>query len=64
LSSDLTAWKDLSRRFGGRFFCGLFMQNTNDGLRLEAPTIAAIGDRGLALDFDIYAPDNDPPDAL
>jgi hypothetical protein len=59
LSSDLTTWRDLSRRFEGRFFCGLFMENTNDGLRLEAPTIAAIGDRGLALDLDIYAPDDD-----
>ena len=62
LSSDLTTWKDLSRRFEGRLFCGLFMENTNDGLRLEAPTIAAIGDRGLALDLDIYAPDDDTAD--
>lgn len=57
LSSDFTTWRNISRRFEGRLFCGLFMENTNDGLRLEAPTIAAIGDRGLALDLDIYAPD-------
>jgi hypothetical protein len=60
LSSDLVAWKDLSNRFGGRFFCGLFMGTANDGLRLDAKTLAAIGDRGLALDLDIYAPDRDP----
>ncbi len=62
LSSDLTVWKALSQRFGGRFFCGVFMGEANDGLRLEARTLAAIGERGLALDLDIYAPGDDVPE--
>lgn len=57
LSKDLAAWNDLSQRFGGRLFCGLFMASTNDGVRLMPNTLRQIGDRGLKLDLDIYSAD-------
>jgi hypothetical protein len=54
LNDDLTAWRDLSARFGGRIFCGLFLDNWNEGLTLPASTLALLADRGLKLDLDIY----------
>ena len=59
LSGDLAVWKDLSRRFGGRFFCGVWLKEFNEGLLLKPETIAAMAARGLYLDLDIYAPDED-----
>lgn len=56
LTPDLTVWQGLADRFHARLFCGLFMEGTNEGLRLDAATLSAIAGRGLFLDFDIYAP--------
>jgi hypothetical protein len=59
LSDDLAVWNHLSRRFGGRFFCAVWMKDDNEGLLLEPQTIAAMASRGLYLDLDIYAPEED-----
>ncbi|MDP2259977.1 MAG: DUF4279 domain-containing protein [Caulobacter sp.] len=59
LNDDLAVWKDLSRRFGGRLFCGLFLATGNEGAVLEPETISAMGARGLRLDLDIYGPERD-----
>lgn len=58
-SNDVAAWQALSAKFSGRLFCGLFMQEGNEGLRLEPSTLAAIAERDLFLDLDIYGPDVD-----
>ena len=54
LTDDLAVWAGLSARYRGDLFCGLFMEDTNEGLELEPGTLAMIGNRGLRLGFDIY----------
>jgi hypothetical protein len=55
LSSDLAAWRELTRRFRGVIFCGLWMTSYNDGLQLSSEVLGALAERGLLLDLDIYA---------
>jgi hypothetical protein len=55
LSQDLDVWRDLSRRFGGRIFVGLFLSGLNEGIDIQPETLTAIGIRGLRLDLDIYS---------
>lgn len=57
LSKDFDSWKDLSSRFRGRLFCGLFLEEGNEGISLSPETMSMIAERGLLLDLDIYAPD-------
>lgn len=59
LSADLNVWTELSERFNADVFCGLFMASGNAGLTLNPRTIAAVGERGLMLNFDIYSGDID-----
>ena len=59
LTSDLETWRELSARYRGDIFCGLFLETGNDGGSLSPTTLAAIGLRGLELDLDIYAPLDD-----
>ena len=53
-TSDLAIWNELSRRYRGNLFCGLFLTEGNQGLDFEPETLTAIGARGLVLDLDIY----------
>lgn len=53
VSGDLTVWASLSR-FKPDLFCGIFMGSSNDGLPLPAKALLALGERGIALDLDIY----------
>jgi hypothetical protein len=39
------------------FFCGLFLDEMNEGISLSPDTLAAIGSRGLSSGLDIYGPD-------
>lgn len=54
LSSDLTVWRSLSARFGGRIFCGIFLDSSNEGFDLKPETLSRLSERGLLIDFDIY----------
>jgi len=54
LTPDLAVWRDLSARFAGSLFCGLFMETSNDGDELGPETLAMLGSRGLSLQLDIY----------
>jgi hypothetical protein len=54
LSNNLPAWRSYSKRFRGRVFCGLFLRVGNEGLTLQAETVARLGARGLVIDLDIY----------
>ncbi|CAM3964397.1 DUF4279 domain-containing protein [Tsukamurella ocularis] len=55
LPSDLAVWRDLRDRYSVRLFCGWFLQGGNEGLVLSPVTLSSLGDRGIALDLDIYA---------
>jgi hypothetical protein len=54
LTADLDRWQTLVSRYRGEIFCGLFLADSNEGLSIDAETVAAIAARGLAIDFDIY----------
>ena len=53
LTPDLGVWASLSR-YEPDLFCGIFMASSNDGLPLSAKALLALGERGIALDLDIY----------
>jgi len=53
-SDDIASWRAFSHRFAGRVFCGLFLNDSNEGVALRPETLARIGDRGLCLDLGIY----------
>ena len=55
MSDDLSVWLVLSRRYRADLFCGLFLENGNEGITLSTETIRAIADRGLELGLDIYS---------
>jgi Domain of unknown function (DUF4279) len=54
LSHDFNIWRDLSGRFAGRIFVGLFLTGLNEGIGIGSQTLTAIGIRGLDLELDIY----------
>lgn len=53
VTDDLSIWESLSR-YKPDLFCGIFMAGRNDGLPLSAKALLALGQRGIALDLDIY----------
>jgi hypothetical protein len=59
LTTDLAVWHDLSSRFQADVFCGLFLNEFNEGISLSPETLSAVGLRGLSLDMDIYGPDDE-----
>jgi Domain of unknown function (DUF4279) len=59
LSQDLKIWRSLAKRYKVDVFCGWFMKETNEGVDIKPETLAALGQRGIALALDIYAPDTD-----
>jgi hypothetical protein len=54
LTDDIEVWRDLTARYRGEVFAGLFMQASNEGIGLSADTLLALGTRGLSIDFDVY----------
>jgi hypothetical protein len=59
LTPDHDIWRDLSGRFAGGLFVGLFLGCSNEGLEIEPDIVNAIAARGLELGFDIYAPSDE-----
>ncbi len=53
LSGDMSVWVSLSC-YKPDLFCGIFMGSSNDGLPLSAKALLALGERGIALNLDIY----------
>jgi hypothetical protein len=56
ITENLSVWADLSQRFEIDLFCGLFMENSNEGLFLSPLTLSSLGQRGIELALDIYGP--------
>ncbi|MEG3148690.1 DUF4279 domain-containing protein [Sphingomonas sp. ZT3P38] len=54
LSNDLAVWMDLTKRFKADVFCGVFMEESNEGLSLSAKSMLDLGARRLSLGFDVY----------
>jgi hypothetical protein len=57
LTNDAAVWQSLTERFDVDLFCGLFLETTNRGVSLPAHLMTALGERGLRIGFDIYAPE-------
>jgi len=55
LTPDLTIWLSLSKKYKVEMFCGIFMQNENDGLCLSPNTLMELGSRNIELSLDIYS---------
>lgn len=58
LSSDCSIWLNLSERYAGNLFIGLFMGSSNAGFEISCNVVESIAQRGLALHFDIYDPED------
>ncbi|ESX16986.1 DUF4279 domain-containing protein [Mesorhizobium sp. LSJC264A00] len=54
LTSDLGIWADLVRRFKVDMFCGVWLDEENQGLGFTPGTLQMLGERGIKLDLDIY----------
>jgi hypothetical protein len=54
VSGDASVWQDLVSRFRVDLFCGLFVKEWNEGVSLSPAVLAALGSRGILIDFDIY----------
>ena len=54
LTDDMSIWQDLTSRFRAYVFCGLFMEEGNEGISLSNETLQRLAERGLTIDFDIY----------
>lgn len=57
LSQDLEVWRSLAKQYKVDVFCGWFMKESNEGEDIKPETLAALGQRSIALALDIYAPD-------
>ena len=57
LTTDLAVWRQLSLHYQIDMYCGLFMGHWNDGMSLSVDTMLALGQRGIALNLDIYQSD-------
>lgn len=54
-TDDLSKWQKVTSAFDADIFCGLFLEEENEGLVLAPTTLKKLGDRGLRLSLDIYA---------
>ena len=54
LPSGPAIWRELSEHYECDVFCGLFMQDGNEGTELSPQVMSMLGVRGLRLNLDIY----------
>lgn len=59
LTQDVQVWQLLSKRFRIDLFCGWFMNESNEGVSISPATLRSLGERGIELGLDIYAPDSE-----
>ncbi|GKX32472.1 MAG: hypothetical protein MnENMB40S_00900 [Rhizobiaceae bacterium MnEN-MB40S] len=55
-TQDLEVWTGLANECEVRVFCGLFLEEWNEGIRLSATSMKQLGERGIGLELDIYGP--------
>jgi hypothetical protein len=61
MTQDLNTWKALTTRYDANVFCGLFMDESNEGFSLHPKTLEALAARGLGIGFDVYDPTKADP---
>lgn len=57
LTQDIGVWKALSTKYRMDVFCGWFMSSSNEGVEIKPETLFLLGQRGITLGIDIYAPE-------
>lgn len=62
VTSDLTVWDKLADRFEMNMFCGVWLDDWNQGTSLSPATMKLLGDRNILLELDIYS-DESPAEA-
>ena len=55
LSEKVEVWDDLAARFDCYLSVGLYFVDCTGGMVFRPGTLRAVGERGLTLDFDMYA---------
>lgn len=56
LPEDIGIWEKITTDYQADLFCGLFLDQFNEGFDLSADVMKKLGDRGLRIGFDIYTP--------
>lgn len=56
LTDDLSIWEQITDRFATDIFCGLFLEEFNEGFSLSPGLLKKLSDRNLEIGFDIYLP--------
>ena len=56
LTEDLLVWQSVTSKYTVNIFCGVFMNESNEGFCLSPMTLAALGARRIEIQFDVYAP--------
>lgn len=59
MTLDLNVWRHITRTYRVDLFCGWFMRAGNEGVEISPETLKALGERGISLGLDIYAPTSD-----
>lgn len=54
LPGDLAIWKELASKYHIDLFCGIFMEESNEGMDISPRTLEELGKRGITLALDIY----------
>jgi hypothetical protein len=55
-TNDINVWKEVSGKYRGEVFCGLFLDGWNRGFELSTELLKKLSDRNLLIGFDIYLP--------
>jgi hypothetical protein len=58
LSHDLNVWRELTAKLSVRLFCVLFGSDIEAAKRLSSESLAALGERGIVVDFSFHGPRN------
>ena len=61
LSQDFSIWHSLTSQFKADMFCGLFCEESDEGISISAKSLAALGNRGIELALCIYSKRTETP---
>jgi hypothetical protein len=56
LTNDLTIWQEFSQKYHADVFCGVFLDNMNEGFMLSPGIMKELANRQIEIGFDIYSP--------
>jgi hypothetical protein len=59
MTNDLAVWQRLASLYQADIFCGLFLEQKNQGISVSPQTLQLLGERGIEFGLDIYAPDEE-----